>query len=32
MELVFMTMDSFKQTIIDAGSGLGRDVEWLHEA
>ena len=32
MELVFMAMDSFKQAIIDAGSGLGGDVEWLHEA
>jgi hypothetical protein len=31
-QLVLLAMDNFKQAIIDAGSGLGCDLEWLHEA
>ena len=32
MELVLLAMDSFKQAIIGADSGLGCDLEWEHEA
>jgi hypothetical protein len=32
MQYVLLAMDNFKQAIIDAGSRLGCDLEWLHEA